>query len=237
MSESVETIEWKALIQQELSKDYMKNLSQHLKRERAAGKTVFPAPNEYFRAFDLVPFDKVKVVIIGQDPYHDGNANGMAFSCKQKLSPSLRNIKKELQEEYNLDDATMADRFTDDELNHWAAQGVLLINTCLSVENGNPGSHAGIGWERFTKTMIDALYNDNTPKVFMCWGEHAKKVMQAKSGELHNPMHNILTSAHPSPFSAHKGFFGNNHFKLASQYVEKMRDDSEHGIDWFNIPF
>lgn len=175
--------------------------------------TVYPPDKDTFKAFELTKPSAVKVVILGQDPYHDeGQAMGLAFSVRDgvKIPPSLRNIYKELElEGYS--------HPSNGDLTSWAGQGVFLLNSCLTVRAHEPNSHAGHGWERFTDDAIRFLDNDDKPKVFLLWGKYAQK----KKEIIQNPNHLVLEAPHPSPFSANKGFFGCNHFRLANEFLRK----------------
>jgi uracil-DNA glycosylase len=193
--------------------------------ETAACKTVYP-PREYiFRALELTPIEKTKVLILGQDPYHgEGQAHGLAFSVQKsvRIPPSLKNIYKELQADIGM--APPDHGF----LEGWARQGVLLLNTTLTVEKGKPGSHQGQGWEDFTDDIIRQINELVRPIVFMLWGAHAQK----KAEMIDDEKHLILTAPHPSPFSARKGFFGCRHFSKANAFL-KQSGQSE--IDWSDL--
>ena len=205
---------WKNRLKDEMEKEYFKNLELFLQDEYKK-KTIYPDKNEVFASLNLLPFEKVKVVILGQDPYHGvGEAHGLAFSVKEgvKIPPSLRNIIKELQLEY--------ENFLppqSGELYSWVQEGVLLLNATLTVEKDKANSHSKIGWQIFTDKIIEILNNREKPIVFLLWGNFAisKKVF------ITNPNHLILESPHPSPLSARRGFFGNNHFLLANEFLEK----------------
>jgi uracil-DNA glycosylase len=184
---------------------------------------VYPPPKFIFRAFDLTPFDKVKVVILGQDPYHGPRqANGLCFAVEEgmTLPPSLKNIFKEIEKEF---DQPLKNRSGD--LARWAVQGVFLLNATLTVEAHMAGSHQGRGWEEFTTAAIQALSEQREHLVFMLWGNYAKQ----KGAVIDRSKHVVLESAHPSPFSADHGFFDNNHFKKANEYLEQQ---GEKPIDW-----
>lgn len=205
---------WMEFFKEESKKPYLHELADKVKKEYAAG-TCFPPYEKIFNAFKLTPKDKVKAVILGQDPYHgNGQAQGLSFSVPQgqKLPPSLVNIDKELFNEfgYHCIDAGSGD------LSSWASQGVLLLNTTLTVRAHEAASHSGLGWGEFTDAVIRELDAMEQPIVFMLWGAHA----QSKLPLLSNPSHLVLISPHPSPFSAHKGFFGNGHFKKANEWLE-----------------
>ncbi|MFC2971019.1 uracil-DNA glycosylase [Azotobacter bryophylli] len=213
---------WKAALRDEFDKPYMRELSEFLRREKAAGKEIYPPGPLIFNALNSTPLDKVKVVIIGQDPYHGpGQAHGLCFSVQPgvPVPPSLQNIFKELKRDLNIDPPNHG------YLQHWAEQGVLLLNTSLTVERGNAGSHAGKGWQAFTDRVIQVVSEHQEHLVFMLWGSHA----QSKRRLIDGTKHLILCSAHPSPLSAHRGFIGNGHFSRANKFLE------QHGqtpIDW-----
>lgn len=213
---------WKEKLQDEFAKSYFTELAAFVKNEFQSGK-VYPAPKNIFRAFDLCPFDKVKVIILGQDPYHgERQANGLAFAVGEEVAvpPSLRNIFKEI--EHDLGKPLV---HTDGDLSRWAKQGVLLLNATLTVRAGNAGSHQGQGWELFTDAVIRALSEEREHLVFMLWGNYAR----AKGAHIDREKHLVLECPHPSPFSADAGFFGCKHFSKANDYL------AEHGmepIDW-----
>ena len=202
---------WKQLLAEEWEKPYFSSLVAFVK-EQYQVKTVFPPASKIFAAFDSCPVDNVKVVIIGQDPYHgEGQANGLCFSVNPgiQLPPSLINISKEIKS----DIGSLAQ--TDGNLENWAKQGVLLLNATLTVEAHCAGSHQRKGWETFTDAVIDKIANTCSGVVFMLWGNYA-----IKKGELiDRSRHLVLTSAHPSPLSASRGFFGNHHFSRANDYL------------------
>lgn len=213
---------WKVRLAKEFEKPSFKELAEFVKKEYAH-ESVYPAPKYIFRAFDLCPFEKVKVVILGQDPYHGPKqANGLCFAVEEgvPLPPSLKNIFKEIESEYG---TTMIHRSGD--LTRWAKQGVLLLNATLTVQAHLAGSHQGKGWETFTDASIKALSEEREHLVFILWGNYAKK----KGAYIDRTKHLVLESAHPSPLSAYGGFFGNGHFKKANEYL------TAHGrasIDW-----
>ena len=214
---------WQEILKEELDKKYMINLHSFLQIRRKEGHTIFPPNNLIFNAFNHTPFDQVKVVIIGQDPYHgQKQAHGLAFSVQKgmQIPPSLQNIFKELQSEYN--DFQIPHH---GDLSSWADQGVLLMNVTLTVEASKTGSHQNQGWEIFTDRIIQIISEKRNRIVFLLWGKYA----QAKAGLIDHNKHLILTAAHPSPFSAYHGFFGCNHFILTNKYLEK---NGEKGIDW-----
>ena len=208
------------IINRERKKDYFKKLESFLEEEYRT-KTIFPPKDEVFTAFKLCEFKDVKVVIIGQDPYHEINqAHGLAFSVKHgnKLPKSLINIYKELY------DDLLITRLTG-ELSSWASQGVFLINTILTVEEGKANSHRNKGWEIFTSRVIEELNKDNNPKVFVLWGNQAF----AYEKMLTNSNHCILKSAHPSPLSAYRGFFGSKPFSKINKF---LKENNLEEIDW-----
>ncbi len=221
---------WKEALENEFSKEYFEQLTAFVKDEYKRG-AVYPAPKNIFRAFDLCPFDKVEVVIIGQDPYHGpGQANGLCFAVGEgiPLPPSLQNIYKEIASD-------MGDRAQSEEvlrsagrsgdLSRWAEQGVLLLNATLTVRAHSAGSHQNKGWEEFTDAVIKALSDKREHLVFMLWGNYAK----AKGAHIDRTKHLVLEAAHPSPFSAHSGFFGCKHFSRANDYLIAHNKRS---IDW-----
>lgn len=213
--------EWKELLTQEFGKPYFNELREKVRQAYVQGR-VHPKPGELFRAFDLVAPSEVKVVILGQDPYHTpGVAHGLAFSTDSKnpIPPSLLNIFKEIEAEYG----RPVNRSPD--LTRWATQGVLLLNASLSVASGQANSHESFGWHRFTDAAIKALSDQETHIVFMLWGAFAGK----KEHLIDWDTHLILKSAHPSPLSAHRGFLGNGHFKAANEYLREMGRGE---IDW-----
>ena len=203
--------DWQKLFDIEQEKPYYLSLRSFLKHEYAT-EVVFPPMDEIFQAFRLTPLSETKVVLVGQDPYHEeGQAMGLSFSVREGTvePPSLRNIKEELRNEGLLHEPWSSD------LSRWAKQGVLLLNSTLTVRAHQAASHQGKGWEIFTDNATKALNEDSKPKVFLLWGSYArsKKVM------ITNPAHLILESAHPSPLSAYRGFFGNGHFKKANDFL------------------
>lgn len=205
---------WLAEIGDEFDKDYMKALSSFLKAEKQSGKVIYPSGKLIFNALDSTPFDKVKVVIIGQDPYHGpGQAHGLCFSVLPDVPfpPSLQNIFKELNQSLNLPLPESGC------LQPWAEQGVLLLNATLTVEQARAGSHQGKGWEQFTDSVIHALNDKRENLVFILWGSYAQK----KAACVNTEKHLVLKSPHPSPLSAHRGFFGNGHFIKANQYLQQ----------------
>ena len=212
---------WKDVLKDEFDKEYFKKLSDFVKEEYQ-NKKIFPPGPYIFRAFNDCPFDKVEVVILGQDPYHTpGVAHGLAFSANegQRVPPSLQNIYKEINKELGKPIPKSPD------LSRWAKQGVLLLNATLTVEAGKAGSHQHKGWEEFTDAVIKTISDKKENVVFLLWGAYAQK----KEELIDSSKHLVLKSAHPSPFSADRGFFGNNHFIKTNEYLK------EHGkleIDW-----
>lgn len=203
---------WLKALGAEFDKDYMKSLKAFLKEEYTAGKTIFPAGSEYFSALDLTPMDKVKVVVIGQDPYHGpGQAHGLSFSVRPgvKVPPSLVNIFKEQAEDLGIQQPNSG------YLVPWAEQGVLMLNAVLTVQAHNAGSHQGKGWETFTDAIVDALNREREGLVFMLWGSYAQK----KGAKIDRNRHLVLGGPHPSPLSAYRGFFGCKHFSKANEYL------------------
>ena len=203
--------DWKALLQEEFNKPYFAELVEFVKAEYAS-RQIFPAARNIFRAFDKCPLDNLKVVIIGQDPYHDVNqAHGLCFSVQDgvPVPPSLVNIYKELNRDLGKPIPTSGD------LTHWAEQGVLLLNATLTVEAHKAGSHQGKGWEEVTDAAIQALNNQRSNIVFMLWGSYA----QRKGQFIDRRKHLVLTAVHPSPLSAYRGFIGCGHFSQANNYL------------------
>jgi uracil-DNA glycosylase len=206
--------DWKEVLNEEFSKPYFEELVEFVKAEYASGP-VYPAGGNIFRAFDKCPFDNIKVVIIGQDPYHGpGQANGLCFSVGRgvQFPPSLQNIFKEI----------LSDTGTpipeSGELDRWAEQGVLLLNSVLTVRAHQAASHAGRGWERFTDAVVRAIAERKEKVVYMLWGSYAQK-----KGAIADPNNNlILKAVHPSPLSAYRGFFGCKHFSAANRYLESV---------------
>lgn len=220
---------WKAVLKGEFDQPYMQSLRAFLSGEKRSGKQIFPPGPEMFAALDATPLDQVKVVIIGQDPYHGPRqAHGLCFSVRSgvPLPPSLINIFREIEAEFPGDSRRFDDRRGC--LEPWARQGVLLLNAVLSVECGRAGSHQGRGWEEFTDTVVSVLNEQGEHLVFLLWGSYAQK----KGAHLDRQRHCVLSAPHPSPLSAHRGFFGCNHFRDANAYLER------HGrapIDWFDV--
>lgn len=224
--------EWLKYLQDEFSKDYYKGLYETV-NNAYANQTVYPPANELFSALELTPYESVKCVILGQDPYHGkGQAHGLAFSVKPEcpIPPSLQNIYTEIRREYRIPDISDISP-KNGYLINWAKQGVLLLNTSLTVLEGKPGSHSNIGWQLFTDAIIRAVNNKTRPVVFMLWGNHAKSVVERVN---FNSQHLILNASHPSPFSANKGFFGCNHFKDCNNFLIKNKIQPINWIyDWY----
>lgn len=203
---------WLEQLQSEFERPYMKKLKSFLAQELEQNKTIYPPVNEIFSAFNSTPFKKTKVVIIGQDPYHGPDqAHGLCFSVRPdvRIPPSLRNIYKELQNDLGHPPAGHG------YLQSWAEQGVLLLNTVLTVEKGNAGSHQKQGWEDFTDKVIEVLNHNRENLVFILWGSPAQK----KGKQIDTQKHLVLKSVHPSPLSAHRGFFNGNYFSKANEYL------------------
>ena len=217
---------WRGVLEPVLSSPEARRLGGWLKAEEAAGKQVFPPRGTRLAALALTPLDEVRCVILGQDPYHGaGQAHGLAFSVQNgvKVPPSLVNIFKELEADLGLPRAATGD------LTPWARQGVLLLNNTLTVEAGQAGSHAGRGWDAVTDACVAAVAASDQPTVFILWGSHAKKKASRVPGLGRASHHLVLTSAHPSPLSAHNGFFGSRPFSQTNTFLE------QHGrgtIDW-----
>jgi uracil-DNA glycosylase len=203
--------DWDNILSDEWQKPYFKELSAFLDDEYQT-QIIHPDRENVFKALELTSFADTKVVIIGQDPYHRENqAHGLCFSVREgvKLPPSLRNIYKELETD-------VGKEFTQNgQLDSWAKQGVLMLNTVLTVREGSPNSHKGKGWELFTSRIIEEINKKQTPVVFLLWGAHAEKIGEA----VDNPIHKKLITVHPSPLSARRGFFGCRHFSLANEFL------------------
>lgn len=211
---------WKEHLSEEFSQSYFQELSEKVRNEYLS-KTVYPPAKDVFRAFNLCPFDEVKVVIVGQDPYHGPRqANGLSFAVHEgmKLPPSLKNIFKEIEDDLKIE------TYPSGDLSRWAEQGVLMLNAVLTVLAGSPASHRGIGWERFTDAVIQSLNSDRQGIVYLLWGRYA----QEKGSVIDRETNLVLESAHPSPYSASR-FFGNHHFSLCNAYLEKQ---GKTPIDW-----
>ncbi|MCZ4245756.1 uracil-DNA glycosylase [Pedobacter punctiformis] len=204
---------WLAVLNQEFEKDYMIKLKAFLQDEKQKGKIIYPKGADIFNALNTTPFDEVKVVILGQDPYHGtGQAHGLSFSVQRGMTipPSLKNIYKELETDIEGFKAPNHGNLT-----HWAEQGVLLLNATLTVRASEAGSHQNQGWEIFTDEIIKALSQKREHLVFLLWGKYA----QQKAALIDQKKHYVLTAAHPSPFSAYNGFFGSKHFSKANQLL------------------
>ena len=217
---------WKQVLASEFASEYMASLRAFLLAEKQQGTVVYPPGPLIFNAFNHTPFDKVKVVILGQDPYHGpGQAHGLCFSVPEGVAPppSLVNIFKEIQRDLGLP----AGRWGN--LEHWADQGVLLLNATLTVRQGQAGSHQGRGWERFTDAAIDRLNRQRDGLVFLLWGSHAQK----KGALIDRERHLVLTAPHPSPLSAHRGFLGCGHFSRTNQWLQSRGHTP---IDWHPHP-
>ena len=221
---------WQAVIGDEFNKPYMQALRTFLGQEKAAGKTIYPPSPLIFNAFNHTPFDAVRVVIIGQDPYHGENkgqaqAHGLSFSVPPGLDlpPSWQNIFKEIAEDLNIKMSLRINKSGD--LTPWANQGVLLLNATLTVEQAKAGSHQNKGWEQFTDAAIAALNSHREGLVFVLWGSYAQK----KGDVIDSKKHLVLKSVHPSPLSAHRGFFGHHQFSTINQYLIKQ---GQTPIDW-----
>jgi uracil-DNA glycosylase len=213
---------WLQHLSDEFEKPYMQDLKKFLKSELQKGKIIYPKPTEYFAAFDHAHFDQVRVVILGQDPYHGpGQAHGLCFSVQQNVPPppSLVNIFKELEADLGLAPPKSG------SLIKWAQQGVLLLNAVLTVEDGKAASHQGKGWEQFTDRVIQVLNEKKTGLVFVLWGAYAQK----KAAFVDRRSHFVIESPHPSPLSAHRGFFGTKPFSRINHYLTKK---GEKPIDW-----
>lgn len=213
---------WKRVLAQEFQMPYFHELATFVRNEYKF-KEIYPAPAKIFRAFDLCPFENVEVVILGQDPYHGPKqANGLCFAVDEGLSlpPSLKNIFKEI--EYDLGEPLV---HKSGDLERWAKQGVLLLNATLTVRAHSPGSHQLHGWEQFTDAVVRALSEQREHLVFMLWGNYAK----LKGAHIDRNKHLVLEAPHPSPFSAHSGFFGSKHFSKANNYLVKI---GKKPVDW-----
>lgn len=212
---------WKEKLKDEFEKPYFKDLTQFVKEEYVSG-AVYPHPTNIFRAFSLTPFNDVKVVILGQDPYHGvKQAIGLSFAVEDgiTLPPSLKNIYKEIESDLGIKPNPSGD------LTRWAEQGVLLLNATLTVRASSPGSHQGKGWELFTDAVIKALSDEREHLVFILWGNYAR----TKGAHIDRTKHLVIESAHPSPFSAANGFFGSKPFSKTNAYLEERR---EKAIEW-----
>ena len=213
---------WRERLRGEFEQPYMSELKRFLLAERERGRRIFPKGSEWFRALDLTPLERVRVVILGQDPYHgEGQAHGLCFSVQPGVPPppSLVNIFKELESDLGIRPARHG------LLDHWARQGVLLLNSVLTVEMGRAASHRDRGWERFTDAIVAAVNAKPEPVVFLLWGSYAQK----KAAFVDQSRHLVLKAPHPSPLSAHSGFFGCRHFSKANAFLQNR---SLPPIDW-----
>lgn len=213
---------WKEKLKEEFNKPYFSNIVNHLKTEREQKKIIYPPGKMIFNAFNSTPFDKVKVLILGQDPYHGpGQAHGLCFSVQPGVPPppSLVNIFKELQTDIGME------RPKDGDLSKWAAEGVFLLNASLTVRAGEPMSHAKIGWAQFTDAVIKKIAEEKEHVVFLLWGKFA----QEKAAFIDESKHHILKAAHPSPLSAHAGFLGCQHFSKTNKYLMEKGIEP---VDW-----
>lgn len=214
--------EWLEVLKDEFQKDYFKNIKHFLMEEKKNGQTIYPPGPLMFNAFNHTPFSKVKVVILGQDPYHGpGQAHGLCFSVQDGVTPppSLKNIYKELQADLGLPIPNSGN------LEKWADRGVLLLNAFLSVRKKTPASHSKIGWEQFTNAVIKKLSDEREGIIFLLWGRFA----QNKAELIDGSKHHIIKAAHPSPFSAHNGFFGCKHFSKSNELLQQQGKEP---IDW-----
>lgn len=213
---------WKKVLQSQFEQPYFQSLISYLKQEKSAGKTIFPAGPNIFRAFSLTPFQSTRVVILGQDPYHNlGQAHGLAFSVPEgvPLPPSLINIFKEINADLGIPQPRTGC------LEQWAKQGVLLLNAALTVEANRPNSHSQIGWHTFTDAVISSISSERNHVAFLLWGTFAR----SKKKLIDTQKHLVLEAAHPSPLSAYAGFFGCKHFSRTNQWLE---GNHQLPIDW-----
>lgn len=218
--ELIQDAQWRQIVESSVNKETLQALDEFLNTEQQKGR-VLPPKSQWFRAINELPFDQVKVVILGQDPYHGvGQAHGLSFSVagQQKIPPSLRNIFKELKSDCQIENQS-------GDLTPWHQQGVLLLNATLTVTEGNAGSHQKKGWEILTDALIKALALRETPCVFLLWGAYA----MAKQDLIASPQHLVLTAPHPSPLSAHKGWFGCRHFSKTNAF---LLTQGQAPIDW-----
>ncbi|MEZ8689548.1 uracil-DNA glycosylase [Vibrio splendidus] len=214
---------WESIINDERDKEYFQSVLAFVEQQRNSGKIIYPPQEQVFSAFDMTPFESVRVVILGQDPYHGAKqAHGLAFSVLPgvKIPPSLRNMYKELAQD--IDGFEIPSH---GYLDTWASQGVLMLNTVLTVEEAKAHSHAKCGWETFTDAIIAELNQRSEPIIFLLWGAHAQKKGQAIDADKHH----VLTAPHPSPLSAHRGFFGCQHFSTTNKLLSSM---DQQPIDW-----
>lgn len=213
---------WMEVLGAEFDQPYMVKLKQFLVAQKSAGKTIYPAGSNWFSAFNSTPFDQVKVVILGQDPYHGPNqAHGLCFSVLPgvDIPPSLRNMYQELNSDLGISIPNHGC------LSHWTEQGVLLLNATLTVEQGNAGAHQGQGWEQFTDRAVQLLNEQREGLIFLLWGSYAQK----KGALINTAKHKVLKAPHPSPLSAYRGFFGCKHFSMANQ---TLNEQGLAPIDW-----
>ncbi|PIE85591.1 uracil-DNA glycosylase [Candidatus Gracilibacteria bacterium] len=213
---------WLEVLSEEFEKEYMKNIKSFLVKEIENGKIIYPHPKNIFKAFEKTDFDDIKVVILGQDPYHgEGQAQGFCFSVPEniKLPPSLKNIYKELESSLKIEPAKIGD------LTPWTEQGVFLLNAILTVEAGKPASHSKIGWEIFTDKVIETISNKKKGIIFLLWGAFA----QSKERFIDTKKHFVLKTTHPSPFSAHRGFLGSNCFVETNKI---LKENGKSEINW-----
>lgn len=214
--------EWLALLRDEFEQPYMQRLSAYLRQRRREGAQIYPPPAQIFSAFEATPPDRTRVVILGQDPYHNpGQAHGLCFSVRPgvPVPPSLLNIYRELRDDLQVEPPDHGC------LSSWAQAGVLLLNSVLTVERNQPGAHQGQGWEQFTDRVVACLNEDSTPRVFLLWGAQAQK----KGRNIDRDRHCVLTAPHPSPLSAHRGFLGCRHFSAANEFLVARGLDP---VDW-----
>ncbi|MFS1488037.1 uracil-DNA glycosylase [Vibrio splendidus] len=214
---------WESIINDEREKAYFQSVLAFVEQQRNSGKTIYPPQEQVFSAFDMTSFESVRVVVLGQDPYHGvSQAHGLAFSVLPgvKIPPSLRNMYKELAQ-----DIESFEIPSHGYLDSWASQGVLMLNTVLTVEEAKAHSHAKCGWETFTDAIIAELNQRSEPIIFLLWGAHAQKKGQAIDADKHH----VLTAPHPSPLSAHRGFFGCQHFSTTNKLLSSM---DQQPIDW-----
>ena len=214
--------QWRQVIGDEFEKDYMLSLREFLIQRKQQGAVIYPPSDQWFSALNSTPFDNVRAIILGQDPYHGaGQAHGLCFSVTPgiKVPPSLANIYKEIKSDLGIEQPNHGCLIS------WAQQGVLLLNATLTVEDGNAGAHQGKGWEQFTDQVIRSVNQQREGVVFMLWGSYAQK----KSAMIDSQSHLVLKSVHPSPLSAYRGFFGCGHFSAANQYLQEQRLEL---IDW-----
>jgi uracil-DNA glycosylase len=214
--------DWLSPLKEQFESEYMERLRRFLLSEKKAGREIYPPSGEWFAALNATPPDEVKVVILGQDPYHGpGQAHGLSFSVRggQRIPPSLQNMFRELSSDLGCDPPSHGD------LSSWAEQGVLMLNSVLTVERGRAGSHQGKGWERFTDAVIRVISRRPLPVVFLLWGAQA----QRKGAAIDTRRHCVLAAPHPSPLSAHRGFVGCRHFSAANRFLMEHHRDP---VDW-----